>query len=81
MCTETLQNFLDNQSINYDEVKLTREEKHITKAMGTKTPFLLTCAKEDQKLFSKLCLENEMKMKGKAEKRSHVLMESLFSQN
>ena len=62
MHTETLQNLLDDKSANYDEVKLTPDQKCVAKAMGTKLPFLPTSTKEEQKLFSKLCLENEMKI-------------------
>ena len=52
--TEALQNSLDDKNANYDEVKLTPDQKWVAKAMGTKLPFLPTSTKEEQKLFSKL---------------------------
>ena len=36
--------------------------------MGTKIPFLPNYTKEELKLFSKLCLENKMQIRGMAEK-------------
>ena len=77
--TETLQYLLNNNNLNCNEIKLTPEQKHIAKAMGTKTPFLPICTKEELKLFSKLCLENKMQIRGMAEKLiPHVIGFNMF---
>ena len=49
-----LRSVVENLNLDYNDIKITSDQKHITKSMGIKLPFLAAITIEEQKLFRSL---------------------------
>ena len=54
-----LHSVVENLALDFNEIKLTSDQKHMENSMGVKLPFLPVIAAEKRRLFSSLSTEHE----------------------